>query len=205
MSKQFWRQINLQYNQGRFCNVSKCSGLQALFAAVFYTSVDLLCKNSYERSVLVGYFDCFQSNHTVGCCNINFRSLCQIKRGKMLCKQCLYIFLVLFCATAVALLPRLANFSPCDPQIFFSPTLYAHSLLKIEFFFECSWVLFEKEKEKEIFSLAKEVSKQRGKKLFFALLFALNQTFFVSFRWILCYTMRVSDLESLFLFWKGFG
>ena len=83
-----------------------------------------------------------------------------MKREKMLCKQCLYIFVVLFCATAVALLPRLANFSPCDPLICFSPTLYAHSLLKIEFFFECSWVLFEKGTEKEIFSLAKEVSKQ---------------------------------------------
>ena len=75
MSKQFWRQINLQYNQGRFSNVYKCSGLQALFVVVFYKSVDLLCKNSYKSSSLLGYFDCFQSNHTVGCCNINFRRL----------------------------------------------------------------------------------------------------------------------------------
>ena len=43
----------------------------------------------------------------------------------MLCNQRLYIFAVLFCATAVVSLPRLANFSPCDPLIFcFSPTLY---------------------------------------------------------------------------------
>ena len=45
------------------------------------------------------------------------------------------IFVVLFCVTAVVSMPRLANFSPCDPQIFcFSLTLYTHSLLKNEFF-----------------------------------------------------------------------
>ena len=105
-----------------FINAVVC---QALFVAVFYTSVDLLCKNSYKSSSLLGYFDCFQSNHTVGCCNINFRSLCQIKRKKnLLCKQCLYIFVVLFCATAVVSLPRLANFSPCDPLIFVSAPLF---------------------------------------------------------------------------------
>ena len=97
ISKQFWCQINLQYiTREDISNVYKCSGLQALFVAVFYTSVDLLCKNSYKSSSLLGYLDCFQSNHAVVCCNINFRSLCQIKREKLLCKQCLYIFVVLF-------------------------------------------------------------------------------------------------------------
>ena len=68
----------------------------------------------------------------------------------MLCKQCLYIFVVLFCVTAVVSMPRLANFSPCDPQFFcFSLTLYTHSLLKNEFFFLCSWVIIEKGTEKE--------------------------------------------------------
>ena len=119
-----------------FSNVYKCSGLQALFVTVFYTSVDLLCKNSYKSSSLLGYFDIFQSNHTVGCCNINFRSLCQKQREKNCFASSVSIFLLyFFWATAVVSLPRLANFSPCDPLIFcFSPTLYAHSLLKIEFF-----------------------------------------------------------------------
>ena len=99
-----------------FSDVYKYRGLQALFVTVFQTSVDLLCKikKSYKSSVLA-YFDCFQLNHTVGCCNINFSGLSQIWREKsLLCKQCLYIFVVLFCVTAVVSLPRLANFSPCD-------------------------------------------------------------------------------------------
>ena len=81
-----------------FSNVYKCSGLQALFVAVFYTSVDLLCKNSYKSSSLLGYFDCFQSNHTVGCCNINFRSLYQIKREKFCFASSVSIFLLYFFA-----------------------------------------------------------------------------------------------------------
>ena len=59
------------------------------------------------------------------------------KKGKtVLSKQWLYIFVVLFCETAVDSMPCLANFSPCNPIIFcLIPTLYAHSLLKNEFFF----------------------------------------------------------------------
>ena len=68
----------------------------------------------------------------------------------LLCKQCLYIFVVLSCVTANVSMPHLANVSPCDPQFFcFSPTLYTHSLLKNEFFFECLWVITEKGTEKE--------------------------------------------------------
>ena len=81
-----------------FSNVYKCSGLQALFVTVFYTPVDLLCKNSNKSSSLLGYFDCFQSNHTVGCCNINFRSLCQIKREKICFASRVSIFLLYFFA-----------------------------------------------------------------------------------------------------------
>ena len=57
-----------------------CSGLQALFVTVFQTSVDFLCKTSYKSSSLLGYS--FQSNHIVGCCNINFSDLSQIRREK---------------------------------------------------------------------------------------------------------------------------
>ena len=65
-----------------FSDVYKYSGLQALFVTVFQTSVDLLCKKSYKSSSLLGYFNCFQSNHTEGCCNINFSRLSQIRREK---------------------------------------------------------------------------------------------------------------------------
>ena len=73
------------------------SGLQALCVTVFQTSVDvdLLCKKSYKSSSVLGSFDGFQLNHTVGCCNINFSGLSQIRREKS-CKQCLYNFVALF-------------------------------------------------------------------------------------------------------------
>ena len=72
----------------------------------------------------------------------------------MFCKQCLYIFVVLFCVTAVVSMPRLANFSPCDPLIFcFSLTLYTHSLLKKEFFLMFMGNYWERNREREKFRL----------------------------------------------------
>ena len=65
-----------------FSEVSWYSGLQALFVTVFQTSVDFLCKNSYKSSSFQGYFDCFLSNHNVGCCNISFSCLSQIRSEK---------------------------------------------------------------------------------------------------------------------------
>ena len=121
--------------------------------------------------------------HIVGCCNINFSDLSQIRREKFcFCKQCLYFFVVLFCTTAVVSLQRLANFSPCHPLIFcFSPTRYAHSLLKNEFFLNIhGWILREEQRKRNF--QANEVSKRRSKKLFFTLFCALNQTFFCSSR-----------------------
>ena len=42
------------------------------------------------------------------------------------------------------------QFFSLRPQVFcFSLTLYTHSLLKNEFFSECSWVIIEKGTEKE--------------------------------------------------------
>ena len=81
-----------------FLDVYKYSGLQALFVTVFQTSVDLLCKKSYKSSSLLGYFDCFQSNHTVGCCNINFSGLSQIRREKICFASNVSIFLLYFFA-----------------------------------------------------------------------------------------------------------
>ena len=73
------------------------------------------------------------------------------KEGKkLLCKQCLYIFVVLFCVTAVVSMPRLANFSPCDPLIFcFSLTIYTLSLLKNEFFLMFMGNYWERNRERE--------------------------------------------------------
>ena len=74
------------------------SGLQALFVTVFQTSVDFLCKTSYKSSSLLGYFDCFQSNHIVGCCNINFSDLSQIRREKICFASNVSTFLLYFFA-----------------------------------------------------------------------------------------------------------
>ena len=78
-----------------FSEVYWYSGMQEVFVTVFQTSVDHLCKKKIiQEQFLFRYFDCFLSNHTVGCCNIN-----SIKEGKVLFwKQCLYIFVVLFCS-----------------------------------------------------------------------------------------------------------
>ena len=167
-----------------FSEVYWYSGLQAPFVTVFQTSVDFLCKTSYKSSPLLGYFDCFQSNHIVGCCNINFSDLSQIRREKFcFASNVSAFFVVLFCTAAVVSLQRLANFSPCDPLIFcLSPTRYAHSLLKNEFFSNIhGWFLREEQRKRNF--QANEVSKRRSKKLFFTLFCALNQLFFCSSRW----------------------
>ena len=53
----------------------------------------------------------------------------------LLCKQSIYSSLVLFCATAVVSMPRLANFSPCEPLIFvLAPLLMLLYSLKIDLF-----------------------------------------------------------------------
>ena len=81
-----------------FSEVFWYSGLQALFVTVFQTSVDFLCKTSYKSGSLLGYFDCFQSNHIVGCCDINFSDLSQIRRGKFCFASNVSTFLLYFFA-----------------------------------------------------------------------------------------------------------
>ena len=100
-------------------------------------------------------FSSFLSSHTVGCCSINFSCLSQIRREKiLLCKQCLCVFVVLFCATAVVSMPRLL-FTLRPPNFCFSPTPYAYGLLKIEFFSNVHGWLLRKEDRKRNF-LAKQ-------------------------------------------------
>ena len=82
-----------------FSEVYLHSALEALFFKVFRTSVDLLHvqKKSYESSYLLGYFDYFLSNHTVGCCNTNFSCLSQIrKEGRKHFAKKVSIFLLYF-------------------------------------------------------------------------------------------------------------
>ena len=91
----------------------------------FRHHVDLLCKKSYKSSSLLGYFDCFLSDHTVGCCNISFSCLSQIRRGKVCFAMSLYFCCTFFfCVTAVVSMPHLANFSPCDPNFFVLAQLF---------------------------------------------------------------------------------
>ena len=136
-----------------FSEVYWYSGLQALFVTVFQTSVDFLCKTSYKSSSLLGYFDCFQSNHIVGCCNINFSDLSQIRREKFCFASNVSTFLLYF-------FPRLQlfrchvwpTFHPATPYFFVLARLVMPiACWKTIFFFEHSWVIFERGTEKEKF------------------------------------------------------
>ena len=174
-----WSCIQLQHSLTRYLrqysmDYSLSSGFRVLVIGILVSALLV-----YKSSSLQGYFDCFQSNHIVGCWNINFSDLPQIRREKFcFASKCLYFFVVLFCTTAGVSLQRLANFSPCDPLIFcFSPTRYAHSLLKNEFFSNIhGWFLREEQRKRNF--QANEVSKRRSKKSFFTLFCVLNQNFF---------------------------
>ena len=129
-----------------FSDVYKYSGLQALFVTVFQTPVDLLCKKSYKSSSLFGYVDCFQSNHTLGCCNINFSDLSQIRREKF----ALQAMSLNICCTFlrdyscfVATFGQLFTLQP--PNFFVLDELVMLIACWKTNFFECSWVIFERE------------------------------------------------------------
>ena len=53
----------------------------------FRHHVDLLCKKSYKSSSFLGYFDCFLSDHTVGCCNISFSCLSKAPFTRRRCEN----------------------------------------------------------------------------------------------------------------------
>ena len=95
ISKQFWRQSNLQYDQRRFFRrlLIKWSA-----SAVRHSLSDISRRHvqkSYKSSSLLGYFDCFLSNDTVGCCNVNFSCLSQIRKEKI----CFATNVSIFCCT----------------------------------------------------------------------------------------------------------
>ena len=108
---------------------------KTLFVTVFHTSVDLLCKKSYKSSSLHRYFNCFLSNHTVGCWNINFSCLSQIRMEKSCFLSNVSLFLLYFLRDCSCFDATFGQLFTLRPQFFcFSLTLYTHSLLKNEFF-----------------------------------------------------------------------
>ena len=132
-------------------------------------------KHHMKSSSLLGYFDCFPSNHIVGCCNINFSDLSQIRRENFALQAMSLLFCCTFlhdCSCFVATFGQLFTLRP--PNFCFSPTRYAHSLLKNEFCSNIHGWLLREEQRKRTFK-ANEVSKRRSKKLFFTLFCALNQ------------------------------
>ena len=134
-----------------FSEVYWYSGLQALFVTVFQTSVDFLCKTSYKSSSLLGYFDCFQSNHTVGCCNINFSDLSQIRRKNFALQAMSLLFCCTFLRDCSCFVATFGQLFTLRPLIFcFSPTRYAHSLLKNEFYSNIhGWFLREEQRKRK--------------------------------------------------------
>ena len=87
--------------------------------AVFHTSADLLCKKSYKSSSLLGYFNCFLSDHTVGCCNISFSCLSQIRREKFCFSSNVFIFLLYFFAWLQLFDATFGQLFTLRPPIFF--------------------------------------------------------------------------------------
>ena len=145
-----------------FSGVYKYSGLQALFVTVFQTSVNLLCKKSYESSSLFGYFDCFQSNHTVGCCNINFSGLSQIRREKFVLQtMSLYVCRTFLheCSCFVATFGQLFTLRP--PNFFLLAQLVMLiACWKTNFCRMFMGNVWERNREREIFRLKRFANKE---------------------------------------------
>ena len=139
-----------------FSDVYGYSGLQALFVAVFQTSVDFLCKNSYKSSSLQGYFNCFLSSHTVGCCSINFSCLSQIRREKFCFASNVSIFLLSFFARLqLSQCHVWPTFHPETPSVIFvlAPLLMLMACWKSNFFRIFMGNYWEMNTEREIFLL----------------------------------------------------
>ena len=196
-----------------FSEVYWYSGLQARFITVFQTSVDFLCKTSYKSSSLLWYFDCFQSNHIVGCCNINFSDLSQrIKEGKIALQAMSLLFVVLFCTTVVVSLQRLANFSPCDPLFFFvlAQLVMLIACWKTNFFRTFMGDFWERNREREIFRLMRFQTKKQ--KVIFYTVLRSKSTFFLQFplgivqkhakkKQVYCWLQNKESGERIVRFW----
>ena len=138
-----------------FSEVYWYSGLQALFVTVFQISVDLLCKKSYKSSSLLRYFDCFLSNHTVGCCNINFSCLSQKRREKFCFTSNVSIFLLYFFAwLQLSWCHVWPTFHPATPWFFvLAPLFIFIACWKTNFFQMLMGNYWERNREREKFRL----------------------------------------------------
>ena len=126
------------------------SGLQALFVTVFQTSVDFLCKKHIQKQFFTAIFRLFPVEPHCGMLPNKFYLPVSNKEGKIwLCKQCLYIFVVLFLPDSLCLDAMFGQLFTMRPLIHvLAPLFMLISLLKNEFF-KYSWVIIVKEKEKE--------------------------------------------------------
>ena len=145
-----------------FSDVYKYNGLQALFFTVFQTSVDLLCKKSYKSSSLLGYFDCFQSNYTVGCFNVNFSGLASNKKGKFCFESNVSIFLMYFFARLQLFRCNVwPTFHPATPYFFvLAQLVMLIACWKTIFFRMIMGNFWERNREREIFRLKKFPNKE---------------------------------------------
>ena len=138
-----------------FLDVYWYSDLQALFVIVFQTSVDFLCKRSYKSSSLLRYIDCFLSNHTVGCCNISFSCLSQIRREKVCFASNVSIFLLYFFAWLQLFRCHVwPTFHPATPWFFvLAPLFILIACWKTNFFLMFMGNNWERNREREKFRL----------------------------------------------------
>ena len=125
ISKQFWRQINLQYDQLRFFRGLLIQwSASAVCHSLSYINRPLGQK-FIQSSSLLRYFNCFLSNHTVGCWNINFNFLSQIKRKKICFASNVSIFLLYFFAWLQLFRCHVwPTFHPATPKFFVLAQLF---------------------------------------------------------------------------------
>ena len=162
------------------------SGLQALFVTVFHIMSTSCAKKSYKGSSLLRYFDCFLSDHTVGCYNINFSCLSKIRREKFCFASNVFIFLLYFFAwLQLSRCYIWPTFHHATPNLFVLSQLdiLRHSLLKNDFFRMFMGNYWERNREREMFGLTRfPVIEAKSCFFFFALFCAPNPTFFCSSR-----------------------
>ena len=158
----------------------------------FRHHVDLLCQKSYKNSSLLGYFDCFLSDHTVGYCNISFSCLSQIRREKFCFASKVFILLLYFFAWLQLFRCHIwPTFHPATPNFFVLAQLFMLiACWKTNFFRMFMGNYCERNREREMFRLTRfPVIESKS----FALFCALNPTFFCSSRTV---SLRNNRIKS---------
>ena len=129
------------------------SGLQVLFVTVFQTSCRPLVQKNHTKAVLCS--DISFMDHTVGCCNISFSCLSQIRREKICFAMFLY-FCCTFLRDCSCLDATFGQLSPCDPQFFVLAQLFILvACWKMNFFRMFIGNYWEMNREREMFRLTR--------------------------------------------------